>query len=160
MSRGGATHRADARVPAGAMGTDRVSDTIATRLAAEVSRQLDINARLGEGLLRELDHVTGNGRPVLDAEGEVVATSYVPDRDWARCYGHYRGTNKDLLTEQREGIKLRHALQQTGKELTDAEYASEMLELGKETLRTLTTEEVTSALAERGLRVEPVEETD
>ena len=137
-----------------------MSDSIATRLAVEVSRQLEINAKLGGALLKDLDKVIAEGRPIITAEGECVGTSHVPDRDWARCNGHYRGTNKDLLTEQREGIKLRHQLAATGKELTDEQYAVELLELGKDTLRTLTTEEVTSVLAERGLVVAPVKERD
>lgn len=136
------------------------TESIATRLAAEVSRQLDINAKLGAALLKDLEGVIADGRPIITAEGEHVGTSHVPDRDWARCYGHYRGTNKDLLTEQREGIKLRHQLQQTGKELSEEDYAAEMLDLGKEALRTLTTEEVSQVLAERGLKVEEVKERD
>ncbi len=142
------------------MGADRVSESIATRLAAEVSRQLTINAKLGEALLTDLEKVVKEGRPIITAEGEHVGTSNVPDRDWARCYGHYRGTNKDLLSEQREGIKLRHMLKATGQELTEEEYEQEMLDLGKEALRTLTTEEVTAELAERGLVIAPVVERD
>lgn len=140
-----------------------MSESIATRLAHEVSRQLDINAKLGESLLKELTTTVAEGRDIVQFGPEgpyVVGKSHVPDRDWARCYGHYRGTNKDLLTEQREGIKLRHQLNATGKELTDEQYAVELLELGKETLRTLTTEEVTAALAERGLVVQPLKERD
>lgn len=135
-------------------------ESIATKLAAQVERQLAINAKLGAALLRDLESVEKVGRPIITAEGECVGTSYVPDRDWARCYGHYRGTTKDLLTEQREGIKLKHALQSSGHEITDEQYTQELLDLGKEALRTLTTEEVTQVLAERGLKVEPVEERD
>lgn len=147
------------------MGAARVSDetSIALRLAREVSRQLDINAKLGEALLKELGEVVEHGRDIVmfGPEGpHVVGKTHVPDRDWARCYGHYRGTNKDLLTEQREGIKLRHQLQQTGKALTEEQYAAEMLDLGKEALRTLTREEVQQVLAERGITVAEVEERD
>lgn len=135
-------------------------EALAVRLAREVERQLDINAKLGEALVKDLDGVVKDGRPIITAEGECVGTSYVPDRDWARCYGHYRGTNKDLLTEQREGIKLRHQLATTGQELTDEQYAAEMLDLGKEALRTLTREDVTAVLAERGLSVAEVKERE
>lgn len=133
-----------------------MSNSIATRLAAEVERQLAINAKLGEGLMRDLERTQAQGRPVFNADGDVVDTSYTPDRDWARCYGHYRGVNKDLLTEQREGIKLRHLLQQNGVDISPEQEREELLLLGKETLATLTFDEVQAELSKRGLKVEPV----
>lgn len=136
------------------------AESIASRLASEVSRQLDIQAKLGEALLKDLEQTLRDGNKVLDFGGNVVDTRYTPDRDWARCFGHYRGANKDLLAEQREGIKLRHLLNAAGKELTPEQEREELLLLGKETLATLTLDEVQSELAKRGLRVEPVTDSE
>lgn len=135
--------------------------TLAIRLANEISRQLDINAKLGEGLLRELDRTHKEGRPVFDAEGNVVATSFTPDRDWARCYGHYRNVNRDLLTEERERTKLRLLLDKDGghRVLTDEEFAAEMKQLALEAVRTMPPEELARELSARGVSV-PVTEDD
>jgi hypothetical protein len=137
-----------------------MSQSIATRLASEVERQLDIQSKLGEALLRELHVTLEKGNPVLDASGEVVDTRHVPDREWARCYGHYRGANQALLAEQREGIKLRHMLNQRDTGLTPEQEAEELLLLGKETLATLTRDELAAELTKRGLRVEPVTDSE
>lgn len=133
---------------------------LASRLAAEVSRKLDINAKLGEGLMRDLTEVVDKGRIQYNFEGEATGTSHTPDRDWARCYGHYRGAIATLLQEQREGIKLRAQLKPTSEQLTDEQYRAELLDLGRETLLTLTADELTATLKERGLAVVVVKERD
>lgn len=130
---------------------------IAQRLASEVMRQLDIQAELGSTLLVELQKVAKEGRVMVDNQGEVVGTTNVPSRDWARCYQHYTKANKDLLQEQREGIMLRAKLKMDSEALTDEQYKQELLELGREALTTLTREDLERALSERGLTVTEVE---
>lgn len=133
---------------------------LANRLAVEVSRKLDIQAKLGATLLSELERVSSEGRTQYNFEGQPTGTTKVPDRDWARCYGHYRGAIGTLLQEQREGIKLRAQLKAAEQQLTDDEYKAELMDLGRETLLTLTTDEIAATLKERGLAVVEIKERD
>lgn len=127
---------------------------IAMRLAAEVQRQLDIQERLGAALMKDLESVETSGRKVLDFNGEVVDTVYVPDRDWARCYGHYRGSNKDLLAEERERTKLKLLVQGKDKAvLTDEEYQAEMATLALESVKALPNDALEAEMRARGLVV-------
>lgn len=109
----------------------------------QTERYLDIHEALGSRLLETL--------PQDRAEGGS------PSRDWCRAYGRFQTGIKDLLTEQREGILLRAKLKQ-GTQLTDEQYNAELLDLGREAVRTLTTDELASALQERGLRAVPVDD--
>jgi hypothetical protein len=136
---------------------------VATKLAREVERQLTIQAKLGEALLKELQDVALTGRPIRDFEGKVVDTVYVPDRDWSRCYQHYRGANKDLLAEQRERSKLQLMAQQQqsgGRVLTDDEYTAEMRQLSLESVKQLSDDELEAEIRQRGLKVVEVTERD
>ncbi len=137
-------------------------DSIATRLASEVQRQLELQAKLGEALLRELQDVAQNGRMQYDFEGRERGMTHVPDRDWARCYGHYKTANKELLAEERERTKLKLLVQ--GKDnahaLTDDEYQAEMRTLAMESVRQLSDSELEAEIRARGLNIEPPKERD
>jgi hypothetical protein len=134
---------------------------VALKLAREVERQLEIQAKLGEALLTDLEKVKRDGRPVFDVEGNVVNTSYVPDRDWARCYGHYKSANKDLLAEQRERSKLQMLAQNSGSSvLSDEQYAEELRQLALESVKQLSDDELEAEINARGLAIEDVQERD
>lgn len=134
---------------------------VAEKLAREVERQCELQEKLGEALLTDLKKVMTDGRPVFDVEGNVIHTSKIPDRDWARCYQHYRGSNKDLLAEQRERSKLQMLAQQQGSSvLTDEQYADEIRQLAMESVKQLSDDELEAEIRQRGLKVVDVKERD
>lgn len=137
-------------------------ESIATRLATEIQRQLDLQAKLGEALLKELVDVESKGRQRYDFEGNPTDKVYVPDRDWARCYGHYKTANKELLAEERERTKLKLLMQ--GKDgahvLSDEEYAAEMRTLAMESVRQLSDSELEAEIRQRGLVIDVPKERD
>lgn len=134
---------------------------VAEKLAREIERQLELQSKLGEALLVDLEKVTKEGRPVFDADGIKIHTSYIPDRDWARCYGHYKAANKDLLAEQRERSKLQLLAQQGGGHvLTDEQYAEEMRQLALDSVKQLSDSELEAEIRARGLAVDDVQERD
>lgn len=111
---------------------------LAQRLAAETTRLLGIVEKLGTRLAETM--------------ATDVNENNTPSRDWCRAYGQYRGTVKDLLGEQREGILLRAKLKLDAQEpLTDEQYNAELLDLGREALGSLTREEIEHELAARKL---------
>lgn len=117
--------------------------SIARRLAAQTAQYLTIHELLGQRLLEALPtDQNENGSPA---------------RDWCRGYQRYQTGIKDLLSEQREALRLRYELKLEGKQLTDEEYRAELLDLGKETLRSLTRDELSKLLADAGVDVEAVD---
>jgi hypothetical protein len=75
----------------------------------------------------------------------------LPDRDWARIYGLYSTTFAALLTEERERVKMQLLAKRAGMSvLTDDEFSTEMVELGREAVRELSDEELDSELRRRG----------
>jgi hypothetical protein len=121
-----------------------VSDnSIARRLAAQTAQYLTIHEKLGVRLL-----------DTLESDKNEAGS---PSRDWCRGYQRYQNGIKDLLSEQREALRLRHELKLEGKQLTDEEYRSELLDLGKETLRSLTRDELSKLLADAGVQLEVVD---
>ncbi len=133
----------------------------AVRLREELNRQLDIQAKLGEALLKELTSTVDKGRPVLDQHGEVVDNRFVPDREWSRVYGHYRGANKDLLAEERERTKLRLLVDGGDRRvLTDEDYEREMRVLSMESVKQLSDAELEAELVARGISVDDVKERE
>lgn len=137
---------------------------VAEKLAREVERQLEIQAKLGEALLVDLKKTADEGRPLMSfgVAGPVqVGTSYIPDRDWARCYGHYKAANKDLLAEQRERSKLQMLAKQQGTNvLSDDEYADELKQLAMDSVKQLSDDELEAEIRARGLVVDEVKERD
>lgn len=119
---------------------------LATRLATETTRCLDLLERLGSRLQQTI--------------AEDINENGTPTRDWCRAYGQYRGTVKDLLSEQREAIRLRHLIKTGDEPLDELSYQRELLELGKESIATMTKDELAEVLKQRRLTVVPVEEDE
>ena len=119
---------------------------LATRLATETTRCLDLLERLGTRLQATIvEDVNENGTPT---------------RDWCRAYGQYRGTVKDLLAEQREAIRLRHLIKTGEEPLDEVSYQRELVELGKEAIAAMTREDLADSLKARKLTVVAVVEDD
>lgn len=102
------------------------------RLPAELSRALEINARLGTALL------------------QAIRDEPNPDRDWCRAYGHYRGQLQALLAEERERAKLQ-MLAARRQILTDEEYAQELALFSGEAVEQLSDGELEAELQRRGV---------
>lgn len=74
-----------------------------------------------------------------------------PDRAWCRVYRLYQDGLHFLITEQREQAKLTMLAKRAGmSSLTDDEYSTELVELGREAVRELSDEEIDAELRRRG----------
>lgn len=122
---------------------------LVARLTAEKLRYMGVLERLGEKLSSSLDTDRVEGQPT-------------PSRDWCRAFGHYRGGLDQLSTEQREFAKLTLLREKLGggAALSDEEYQTGLAELATEAIGGMEVDLLDRALAERGLKVVPVEEDD
>lgn len=121
---------------------------IASRLAAEKAKYMAMLERLGARLTETMD-------------SEVCKYSATPSRDWARVFKCYQQGLNDLASEQLKHAQLQLLAQRSATgALTDEDYELGLAELGIEAVKTLERGTLQKALAERGLRVEPVSDTD
>lgn len=131
-------------------------------LRRETPKHVELLTKLRDRLVRTLD-------PQLDdpdADGRErwipadVNESGTPSRDWCRCYQRYQSGYMQLLQEERERTKMQLLAKRAGMAaLTDDEYEREMVELGREAVRELSTDELAKEFLRRGMSL-PVGEGD
>lgn len=131
-------------------------------LRRETPKHLDLLTKLRERLTLTLDDRAGepdaDGNPTtIQADTNDCGT---PSRDWCRAYARYQGAYTSLLAEERERYKMQMLAKRAGMAtLTDEEYSTEMIELGREAIRELSTEEIQREFLRRGMTL-PVPETE
>lgn len=134
------------------MPIQRPGDTgsVSTWLRAETPEHLELLTRMRERAVRKLDRADA-----AEAAPGGERRDPVPDRDWCRLVQRYQAGYALLLTEERERAKLAlmARLKGQGKILTDEEYESELLEVGREALAQLPVEDLARELERRGLKL-------
>lgn len=87
---------------------------------------------------------------LVDSMNSDINENGTPTRDWCRALQRYQGSFVALMTEERERIKLRLALDKSGHTvLSDEELEAELRDLATESLQVMTPETLHGELARR-----------
>lgn len=124
--------------------------SVSTWLRAETTEHLTMLTRLRKRVVRKLDQTEQLARREGGSDLDIT-----PDRDLCRVIQRYQTGYALLLVEERERAKLSlmARLKGEGKILTDEEYESELLEVGREAMGLVPAEDLVKELARRGLKL-------
>lgn len=131
-----------------------MGDSVNNWLRRELNHNTALLTKLRQKLERSLDRqqddpdADGNQRwvePDLNEHG-------TPSRDWCRGFARYQTGVATLMQEQREQAKIQLLAKRAGLgELSDADYEREMVELGREAVKELSSADLVAELTRRGL---------
>lgn len=115
-------------------------------LRKELPKHTDVLTRMREQLETQLD---------VDINEHGTAS-----RDWCRLFARYQSAVQALVSAEAEKVKMQLLAKRAGMaSLTDEEYEREMIELGREAVRELSTEELGREFLRRGMSL-PVGSTE
>jgi len=121
-------------------------------------RELGKNTALLTKLREKLELALDRRQDEPDADGRPrwiepdVNDHGTPSRDWCRGYARYQTGLATLLQEQREQTKMSLLAKRAGLgELSDEDYERELIELGRDAVRELSSGDLVAELQRRGV---------
>lgn len=127
-----------------------VNNWLRKELSRNTALLTKLRDKLEKSLERQPDEPDADGRPRWTQPD--LNENGTPSRDWCRAFARYQTGLATLMQEQREQTKIQLLAKRAGLgELSDEDYAREMVELGREAVRELSERDLVAELARRGL---------